>query len=139
MYISSFLSAESARFEGRKSSDERNEYAGNFPVNWQPDNVYISPEASAAYAAMRFGAEEERASDDLVKQFSEYLKEARGESVSADDPLEMIEKLKEKLEKLQGKISQAAERNENSMEPVQAQIDSIISQISELMKLVGKG
>ncbi len=139
MYINSLLGAEPVYSDSRTVSGKRNEAGRALPVDWQPDDVHISEEARAAYAAMRSEAEAEEF-DGPVKQFRDYLEEARGESVSAGDPLEMIEKLKEKLEKLQNELARSAEGSENSkqgrMEAVQAQIDSIVSQISELMSLV---
>ncbi len=109
--------------------------------SWQPDNVNISDEARAAYAAT---LQEEKSSEESSPddEFAEYMQEARGESVSAGDPQQQIEKLEKQLEKLQSKLAELAESNmpedakQAQMGALHAEIGAISAQIAELRTMM---
>ena len=109
--------------------------------SWQPDNVNISDEARAAYAAT-LQEDESSAESSPDDEFAEYMKEARGESASAGDPQQQIEKLQKQLEKLQSKLAELAESNipedakQAQMGALHAEIGAISAQIAELKTLV---
>ena len=125
-------SGEDTIYSKKKSQEESNSL-----LSWQPDNVNISDEARAAYAAM---LQEEKSSEESSPddEFAEYMKEARGENASAGDPQKQIEKLEKQLEKLQSKLAELAESNtpedakQAQMGALHAEIGAISAQIAEL-------
>ena len=123
-------------YSKKKSQEESNSL-----LSWQPDNVNISDEARAAYAAT---LQEEKSSEESSPddEFAEYMQEARGESASAGDPQQQIEKLQKQLEKLQSKLAELAESNmpeetkQAQMGALHAEIGAISAQIAELSTMM---
>lgn len=144
MRIDSLFGTDQVYYADNTISGRRNEDNQPKAMEWQPDNVNISDEARAAYAALVQQKEQEAAEQDPgpSDEFAEYMKDARGETPKSGDPLEQIEELEKLLEKLQTKLAQVAQSGQPEdakqaeMGAISAEISSIVSQIAELMKFV---
>ena len=142
MQISSLYGTDEVYYgEDTIYSKKKQQEESNSLYSWQPDNVNISDEARAAYAAT---LQEEKSSEESSPddEFAEYMQEARGESASAGDPQQQIEKLQKQLEKLQSKLAELAESNmpedakQAQMGALHAEIGAISAQIAELSTMM---
>lgn len=131
MRIDSLFGIDS-EYSTANSTYGKQEEEENLPLSWKADSVEISDEAKSAYGALIGGTEnsdsEENAASD---EFSQYLSEAKGQSVSSGDSAEQLEELYEKLEKLQTQLSQLMGSGLPE-EAKQASTGAITSQITAL-------
>jgi len=141
MQIDSILGTQQAYYaENTISGKKNNDNEKNFPLSWQPDNVSISDEARAAYATLKQEKEQAGEEPNADEEFSEYMKDARGESPASADPVKQLEELEKMLEKLQAKLADVAqsglpeEAKRAQMGALQSEISAITAQIGELMK-----
>lgn len=150
MYLDGILSTGyTSQALANSANKKQEEEESSLPLSWGKDTVSFSQEALAAQraeAANKQEAEDKTAGDDTAAAFAEYMKKARGEdSETSADPVEQLEKLKERLQKLTEQKAQVATEEGSSeaakqgkMEALDAEINQVITQIAELSAQIAK-
>ncbi len=140
MRIGETLNTQDAHLTFLKYQKQQEEKLTASPISWGEDKVSFSAEAQSKAQATTENRED---SDDealnAADQFKSYLDKTKGKTTGGSDPEAQIKALQEKLVALQAQMSKTAaddtmpsEAKESKISSINAQINSILSQIAEL-------